>query len=105
MDLVAMNVDDVVCTGAKPVAFVDYYACGKLDEGVYSKVIRSIVEGCKIAKVALVGGETAEMPGMYAEGDFDLNGTAIGIAEKDNILPKNIKEGRCFGSTGIKWIS
>lgn len=93
IDLVAMNVDDVVCTGAKPIAFVDYYACSKLDSETYSIVIKSIVKGCEIANVSLVGGETAEMPDMYKEKDFDLNGTAIGIAEKDNILPRNIKEG------------
>ncbi|MGC8870525.1 MAG: phosphoribosylformylglycinamidine cyclo-ligase [Brevinematia bacterium] len=93
IDLVAMNVDDVICTGAKPIAFVDYYACGKLDEENYLTVIKSIVNGCKIADVALVGGETAEMPGMYDDEKFDLNGTAIGIGEKDNIIPKEIKEG------------
>lgn len=93
IDLVAMNVDDVVCTGAKPIAFVDYYACGKLEEETYRRVLKSIIKGCRIAGVSLVGGETAEMPGMYKEGEFDLNGTAIGIAEKENILPKNITEG------------
>ncbi|MEN2998613.1 MAG: phosphoribosylformylglycinamidine cyclo-ligase [Brevinematia bacterium] len=93
IDLVAMNVDDVICTGAKPIGFVDYFACGKLEEKVYERVIRSIIRGCEIAKVPLVGGETAEMPGMYGNGEFDLNGTAIGVAEKSNILPKNVKEG------------
>lgn len=93
IDLVAMNVDDVICTGAKPIGFVDYFACGKLNEGIYKRVIKSIVKGCEIANVSLVGGETAEMPGMYQGEDFDLNGTAIGIAEKDNILPRNVKKG------------
>ncbi|MCX8029036.1 MAG: phosphoribosylformylglycinamidine cyclo-ligase [Brevinematales bacterium] len=93
IDLVAMNVDDVVCTGAKPVAFLDYYACGRLDDAIYGRVIRSIVRGCQISGIALVGGETAEMPGMYKDDDFDLSGVAIGVAEKSNILPKNIKQG------------
>ncbi len=93
IDLVAMNVDDVVCTGAKPICFVDYFACGKLEEETYKRIIKSIVRGCEIAGVALVGGETAEMPGMYKDSDFDLNGTALGIAEKENILPKDVKEG------------
>ncbi|MFN4245363.1 MAG: phosphoribosylformylglycinamidine cyclo-ligase [Brevinematia bacterium] len=93
IDLVAMNVDDVLCTGSKPICFVDYFACGKLEEETYKRVIRSIIKGCETANVALVGGETAEMPGMYKNGDFDINGTAIGIAEKEDILPKNVKEG------------
>jgi phosphoribosylaminoimidazole synthetase len=90
IDLVAMNVDDVVCTGAKPVAFVDYYACGKLIDDIYKRVLKGIIEGCKIAGVALVGGETAEMPGLYKDDEFDLSGTAIGFGSKKNSLPKEI---------------
>lgn len=93
IDLVAMNVDDVICTGAKPIGFVDYFACGRLDENIYKRIIRSIIRGCEIANVPLVGGETAEMPGMYMDSDFDLSGTAIGVAEKSMILPRNVKEG------------
>lgn len=93
IDLVAMNVDDVVCTGAKPIGFVDYFACGKLKDEVFKRVMRSIIRGCEIAGVPLVGGETAEMPGMYEEDEFELSGTAVGIADRSNILPKNVKEG------------
>ncbi len=93
IDLVAMNVDDVVCTGALPISFVDYYACGRLDERIYNTVLKSIAKGCEIAGVALVGGETAEMPGMYNGNDFDLSGTAVGIASKEFILPRDIRRG------------
>ncbi len=93
VDLVAMNVDDVICTGAKPIAFVDYYACGKLIDDIYKRVLGGIIEGCRIAGVALVGGETAEMPGLYRDDEFDLSGTAIGLGSKRNSLPKEILPG------------
>jgi len=93
IDLVAMNVDDVICTGTKPIAFVDYYACGRLVDNTYNRVLNSIIRGCDLAGVALVGGETAEMPGLYKDEDFDLSGTAIGFGDKSNSLPKSIVPG------------
>ncbi len=92
IDLVAMCVNDLICNFATPLFFLDYYATAKLDVDSASEVIKSIAKGCKEAECALIGGETAEMPGMYKEGDFDLAGFAVGIAEEDELNPK-VKEG------------
>lgn len=88
IDLVAMNVNDLVVQGAEPLIFLDYFATGKLDVEVAAKFVSGVADGCIIAGCALVGGETSEMPGMYDEGHYDTNGTAVGAVYKDKILPK-----------------
>ncbi len=105
IDCVAMSVNDILCTGAKPLYFLDYIACGKLDAQVASDLVKGVADGCVDSDCALLGGETAEMPGFYDEGKYDIAGFGVGIIEKEHIVTgETIKDGDVLiglASTGV----